>query len=464
MGIVSSQVVEAPLDEVFAWFERPGAIHRLTPPWQPVRVSSEAASLRDGRAVLTVVPGLGWVAEHQPDGYRPRRRFVDELASFPLRTVMPWRHVHEFEAVTADTTRVIDRIETAVPPSILRPLMRYRHQQLADDLAAHARSRRIRPDPLTVAMTGATGLVGRALTAFLSTGGHRVVRLVRQPPRAPDERLWDPDRPDPDLLTSVDAVVHLAGASIAGRFTARHRRAVRDGRIGPTRRLAELAARTDGVRSFVSASAIGIYGPDRGDEILTESSERGEGFLADVVADWEAAAVPALDAGLRMVNVRTGIVQTPRGGALRLFYPMFLLGLGGRIGDGRQWTSWIGIDDLLDVYLRALVDDTLDGPINAVAPEPVRNADYARVLARVLHRPALVPVPRFGPRIVLGGQGAGELAEASQRVRPARLSGVGHQFRHPGLDRALGHVLGRFDDGDAGAEPTIGDRRADTSS
>ena len=446
MGIVSSQVVDAPLDEVFAWFERPGAIHRLAPPWQPVRVRSEAASLRDGQAVLTVPPGLTWVAEHQPDGFRPRRQFVDELTSVPLRNVLSWRHVHEFEAVTDHTTRVIDRIETAVPSSFLRSLVRYRHQQLAGDLAAHAASRRLHPDPLTVAVTGSAGLVGEALTAFLSTGGHRVVRLVRGTARTPDERLWRPDRPDPGLLTGVDAVVHLAGVSIAGRFTAEHRRAVRDSRIGPTRRLAELAARTAGVTSFVCASAIGFYGPDRGDEVLTEMSERGEGFLADVVADWEAAAAPARDAGVRVVNVRTGIVQSPRGGVLRLFYPMFLMGLGGRIGDGRQWTSWIGIDDLLDVYLRALVDDTLAGPINAVAPAPVRNVDYGRVLARVLHRPALVPVPRLGPRLILGEQGATELAVASQRVRPARLSEAGHQFRHPELDGALRHLLGRYDD------------------
>jgi uncharacterized protein (TIGR01777 family) len=190
----------------------------------------------------------------------------------------------------------------------------------------------------------------------------------------------------------VDAVVHLAGASIAGRFTDAHRAAIRGSRIAPTRSLAELAGRTpDGPTVFVSASAIGYYGPDRGDEVLDESAARGEGFLADVVADWEQATASAAEAGLRVVNVRTGLVQSPRGGTLRLFYPLFSTGLGGRLGDGHTWQSWIGIDDLVDVYHRALYDAGLSGPVNAVAPEPVRNAAYTKTLARVLRRPAVLP-------------------------------------------------------------------------
>ena len=220
--------------------------------------------------------------------------------------------------------------------------------------------------------------------------------------------------------------MHLAGASIAGRFTEAHKTAIRDSRIEPTRRLAEAAAdAADGPRTFVSASAIGIYGFDRGDAVLCEESVRGDGFLADVVADWEAATEPAAEAGLRVVTVRTGIVQSARGGTLRLFRPLFAAGLGGRLGDGRQWLSWIGLDDLLDVYYRALYDTALTGPVNAVAPEPVRNADYTKALGRVLHRPAVLPVPSFGPRLLLGEQGARELAEANQRVVPTKLRDVG---------------------------------------
>ena len=250
-----------------------------------------------------------------------------------------------------------------------------------------------------------------------------------------------PTGPRRTLLAGVDAVVHLAGTSIAGRFTPEHKAAIRDSRIEPTRRLAELAA-GGGPRTFVSASAVGYYGFDRGDALLCEDSLRGDGFLADVVADWEAATAPAAEAGLRVVTVRTGIVQAARGGTLRLMRPLFAAGLGGRLGSGRQWLSWIGLDDLVDVYHRALYDARLTGPVNAVAPTPVRNRDYTKALARVLHRPAVLPVPSFGPRLLLGGQGARELAEADQRVVPTKLQALGHRFRHPRIDDALAHQLG----------------------
>ena len=280
----------------------------------------------------------------------------------------------------------------------------------------------------------------------------RVTRGLTATPLTPvagqvdGERQWDPDRPAPDLLDGVDAVIHLAGAGIAGRFTDAHKREVRDSRVGPTRALAELAAsgakNGAGHTAFITASAIGYYGAARGDEVLTETSGRGTDFLADVVADWEAATQPAADAGLRTVQVRTGIVQSPKGGTLRLLFPLFEAGLGGRIGDGRMWTSWIGIDDLADVYLRALVDPDLSGPVNAVAPDPVRNADYTKTLGRVLRRPTIIPVPGFGPKLLLGEEGAREMAEASQRVRPDALLTAGHSFRFTRLEPALRHVLG----------------------
>ncbi|MGV0742599.1 TIGR01777 family oxidoreductase [Mycolicibacterium sp. XJ870] len=446
---VFSTVIDAPRDEVFAWHSRPGAFLRLAPPWQPVRVAAEAESLADGIARLALPAGLSWVARHEPDSYDPPRQFVDTigsdgLTSLPVRIVVRWRHTHEFDEVGDDRTRMTDRVETPVPTSALRPMFVYRHRQLADDLAAHRQARARGLAPLTVAITGSSGLVGSALAAFLSTGGHRVVKLVRHPTAKPNERQWDPADPSPDLLAGVDAVIHLAGASIAGRFSHAHQRAIRDSRIGPTRRLAELAARTAGGPSvLVCASAVGFYGNNSGERPVTEDSERGDGFLADVVAEWEGATVPAEHAGLRTVRVRTGIVQSPRGGVLRVLYPLFRLGLGGRIGDGTQWLSWIGVDDLLDVYLRALWDTDLWGAVNAVAPEPVRNIEYTRVLGRVLHRPTVLTVPALAPRLLLGEKGARELAVASQRVVPARLHQQGHRFRHPTLVDALRHVLGR---------------------
>jgi uncharacterized protein (TIGR01777 family) len=476
MSISYSSVVAAPIDEVFAWHGRPGALTRLSPPWQPVRVGQEATSLKDGRAVLLFPGGARWVAQHQADGYDPPRQFVDQLvsgglSSTALSRVLSWRHVHGFhEAGPANpgtpagqdgpvsageaATRVSDDVQTTIPEAALRQMFGYRHRQLAGDLKAHRWARARHPEPLTVAVTGSSGLIGTALTALLTTGGHRVIRLVRHPvaPGAGNERQWDPSHPAPDLLDGVDAVVHLAGASIAGRFTEAHKRAVRDSRIEPTRRLAELAARTmsaggsasggRGLTAFISASAIGYYGADRGDEVLTEDSARGTGFLADVVADWEAATQPATDAGLRTVLMRTGIVQSPKGGSLRLLWPLFEAGLGGKIGDGRQWLSWISIDDLTDAYLRALVDPDLSGPVNAVAPDPVRNSDYTVTLGKVLRRPTLIPVPGFGPRLLLGAEGAREVADASQRIRPDALLTAGHPFRYTRLDPALRHLLG----------------------
>jgi uncharacterized protein (TIGR01777 family) len=447
MGIEYASIVDHPLDEVFAWHTRPGAMRRLVPPWQPMRVIKETESLADGTAILGLPGGLRWVARHDPAGYHPPNQFVDVLSSDGLMTMPPrvigwWRHTHRFSVAGPGKTRMLDEVDTTVPGAALRSTFAYRHRQLAEDLAAHRDAATAGAGQLVIAITGSSGLVGTALAAFLSTGGHRVIRLVRGAPANENERRWEPDNPAPDLLSGVDALVHLAGESIAGRFTESHRRAIRESRIGPTRRLAEIAAATPGLRVFVSASAIGFYGHDCGDTLLDETSPRGRGFLADVVADWENATAPAADTGRRVVMVRTGIVQSAAGGTLRLLRPLFAAGLGGRLGSGRQWLSWIGIDDLLDIYYRAIYDSRLAGPVNAVAPNPVRNADYTRALASTLKRPALLPVPSFGPRVLLGKQGAVELAEANQRVTPAALLALGHRFRQPTVEDALAHQLG----------------------
>ena len=448
MGIKYASIVDHPIDEVFAWHTRLGAMRRLVPPWQPMRVVKETDSLADGTAILGLPAGLRWIARHDPAAYEPPHQFRDVLSSDGLMTLPPriigwWRHTHRFSDVGDGTTGMHDEVDTTVPGAMLRSTFAYRHRQLAEDLAAHRDAADAGVGPMVIAMTGSSGLVGTALAAFLSTGGHRVIRLVRRDPRNADERRWEPGKPAADLLDGVDAVVHLAGESIAGRFTNAHRRAIRDSRIEPTRRLADVAAAaTGGPRAFVSASAIGFYGYDCGDTVLNEDSPRGDGFLADVVADWEAATASAADAGLRVVTVRTGIVQSSAGGTLKLLRPLFAAGLGGRLGSGRQWLSWIGIDDLLDIYYRALYDTRLVGPVNAVGPEPVRNAEYTGALAATMHRPALLPVPSFGPRLLLGRQGAVELAEANQRVRPERLNALGHRFRCMTVTDALAHQLG----------------------
>jgi len=212
--------------------------------------------------------------------------------------------------------------------------------------------------------------------------------------------------------------------------------------------LDEAAARAKslgyGVETFISASAVGYYGPDRGDEVLSEDSERGDGFLADLVADWESAAQPAAEAGLRTAIVRTGIVQSPRGGMLKIFYPLYLAGLGGRMGSGRQWVPWVGMDDMIDVYLRLLVDPAMRGTVNAVAPRPVTNQEYTTTLGHVLRRPTVLAVPSFAPRLVLKEEGAREFALAGQRVEPGALLAAGHRFRHAELETALRHLLGKW--------------------
>ena len=453
MSIEYASIVSHPLQQVWDWHTRPGAMRRLVPPWQPMRVVKETESLADGTAILGLPAGLRWIARHDPAGYRPPHQFLDVLSSsggvdglmtWPPRVIGWWRHTHRYSDAGDGATRVHDIVDTTVPGAALRSTFAYRHRQLADDLAAHSDAAAAGATAQTVAITGASGLVGTALAAFLSTGGHRVIRLVRREPADDGERRWEPTDPASDLLDGVDAVVHLAGESIAGRFTEAHRRAIRDSRIEPTRRLAELAASTGGrLKVFATASAIGYYGHDCGDTVLDEDSPRGEGFLADVVADWEAATAPAGEAGLRVVAVRTGIVQAAAGGTLRLLRPLFAAGLGGRLGSGQQWLSWVGIDDLLDIYYRAIYDDRLAGPVNAVGPEPVRNVDYTAALAATLHRPAVLPVPSIGPRLLLGRQGAAELAAASQRVIPAKLAGLGHRFRHRDVADALAHQLGR---------------------
>ncbi|GGF43721.1 TIGR01777 family oxidoreductase [Williamsia phyllosphaerae] len=447
MSITRSSVVDDSIDEVFAWHKRPGAFHRLSPGFAPMSLRSEATSIEDGKAILVLPGGLTWTASHQPDGFRPPNQFVDKLTSFPLRYVTPWTHTHNFDAVDADHTRVTDNVDTRVPGFALSSMFDFRHRQLADDIITQKWARSLQPTPLTIGMTGVSGTIGTALAALATTGGHRVVSLVRRAPVGDDERRWDPDNPAADLLDGLDVVIHLAGSSIAGRFTDAHVSRVRHSRVEPSHALARVAAAAAadgrGPRVFVGASAIGFYGADRGDEELTETSTPGDGVIADIVRDWESAYAPAAEAGLRVVTVRTGVVQASAGGMLKVLKPVFGAGLGGPIGDGTQWLSWIGLEDVCDVFYRAALDERLSGPVNAVSPEPVRNSEFTDTMGTVLHRPTVLRVPEFAPKLVLTESGAGSLALASQRVLPEALAGIGHDFRMPALADTLRHQCGR---------------------
>ncbi len=445
--------LEASAEDVFRWHARPGAFERLNPPWDPAEVSSRTGGIEEegSRVVLRVGPlRQRWVAEHY--GCRPGREFRDRQLSGPFAF---WQHVHRMEPDGASTSFLEDEIEYALPGgtagdllgggsvrSILERMFTYRHRVTADDLAAHAACRG--GTAMKVAVTGASGLIGATLVPFLTTGGHEVRRLVRRAPRSEDEIRWDPakDEIDATALEGMDAVVHLSGESVAGgRWTDARKARIRKSRIDSTRTLSRaLASAKKKPKVLVSASAIGYYG-DQGEEWVTESSPPANDFLARLAKDWEAAAAPAAEAGIRVAHPRIGLVLSPAGGALGKLLPPFRLGLGGVVGSGRQYMSWVAIDDVVAALHHALVNDDVSGPFNLVAPEPVTNRDFTKALGRVLGRPTVASVPAFALKAVLG-----EMAEAtllaSSRVRPAHLLSSGYRFRFPDLEGALRHLLG----------------------
>jgi len=300
------------------------------------------------------------------------------------------------------------------------------------------------PDPPErhVAIGGASGLIGSALVPLLEAAGWRVSRLVRRPAREEAEIAWDPSagRIDRGRLAGVDAVINLAGESIAGIWTAERKRRIRDSRVRATRLIAETLAAQRGSRVLVNASAVGYYG-DCSDRVVDESAGPGAGFLAETCVAWEAATAAASAAGHRVVRARIGVVLTPAGGALRRMLLPFRLGLGGVVGDGRQYTSWISSADLVRALVALLEDGSISGPVNVVAPEPVTNAELTRALGRVLRLPTVLPLPAFAVRLALGEMGR-ELLLSSTRAVPARLVEAGFRFDHPVVDAVLREALG----------------------
>jgi uncharacterized protein (TIGR01777 family) len=297
---------------------------------------------------------------------------------------------------------------------------------------------------MKIVVSGASGLIGTPLVARLRKDGHEVVRLVRRTPST-GEALWDPRAGvlDPSIFDGVDAVIHLSGAGIGDkRWTEAYKREVLDSRTSSTALIARtIAGLARKPRVFLSGSAIGIYGA-RDDESLTESSTHGTGFLADVCEQWEAAASPAREAGVRTVFLRTGIVLSPAGGALKKLLAVFKLGIGGRFGNGKQWQSWISLDDEINA-IEFLLRTDVSGPVNLTAPHPVTNAEFTAVLARVLKRPAILPIPSFGPKLLLGSELADALLFTGQRVLPDALHKSGFVFTHPTLESALRALLNK---------------------
>lgn len=496
-------------EDVAAWLARPGTTTRLMPPFAgAVLQEPEGADGDAGEGAELVlaldVPGLLGTSATAAAGllrlatgsapptrtqWRLRRHrgsdggFVDVMDEGPMRS---WRRDvrigddgagTRIEETIAYQLPAAERIPRALRVRLhriiegeLRRQAAFRDHQAAADLAFHAQHSRLpaqqdtdpgsdRPaGPRVVAVSGASGMIGTQVCALLSGAGLEVRRLVRRPsPEGRDDEIpWDPTARElaAEAFDDVDAVVHLAGHPLAGRFTAEHKRRIEQSRVEGTRlvarRIAEAerrAPRPDGPRALISGSAIGWYGATAADrphehDLLTEDLPAGADFLAGVCRRWEQEAEQAAAAGVRVATVRTGIVQSPTGGALAQLLPLVAAGVGGRLGD-QQVQSWISLDDVAALIVHLVLTPQAAGPVNAVAPAPVTARRYARILADVLHRPAAVPVPSFGPRLLLGSEGAREMALADQRVSAARAEELGHAFRHRSLDEALHHVLGR---------------------
>ena len=440
-------------EEAFAWHEREGALDRLIPPWEDVTIQQRGNGIRDGsRVVLVNRVGplkLSWVAEHCD--YDRGRSFRDVQLSGPFAE---WVHTHSFQPDGGECV-LEDRIEYRLPGGWLGAtlgsrlvrrkidtMFSHRHDTTVADLASHAKLGKT--GTMNIAVTGSSGLVGSELVPFLTTGGHQVIRLVRSGGNEHDV-VWDPTAEsfDAAALNGVDAVVHLAGENIAaGRWTPALKQRIRESRLAGTQALCRSIARLETPpKVLVAASAIGFYG-DRGDEMLDEDSTSGEGFLAEVCRGWEEATQAARNAGIRTVNLRFGVILSPRGGALAKMLLPFKLGGGGIVGSGRQYMSWLALDDAAAIILHAITTEELSGPVNAVTPQPVTNHEFTKTLGRVLGRPTILPMPAFAARMAFGEM-ANELLLASARVRPERLTATDYAYRHPQLDEALRSLLGK---------------------
>ena len=448
-----SSVIDAPRESVFEWHTRPGAFDRLAPPWAKTRVLGTTGTPPEPGTEVRLAVGLGplwrpWTARHEE--WEPGAFFTDRQHLGPFGA---WHHLHRFEDVGDKQTRLEDVVTYALPfgplgrvgntlaQQAIDRMFAYRHRVTTADLSCH---QNYGLAPQRVAVTGSSGLIGTALTAFLGSGGHRVTRLTRPASSDQDAVSSVAGRWPDEVLGTSDTVIHLAGENIAGgRWTNARKQRIRESRVAGTRQLTEQLARLEHPpRTLICASAIGIYG-HRNLTPVDESSPQGEDFLANVCQEWEAAAQPARNAGIRVLHLRLGVVLTPAGGALARMLSPFRLGIGGVLGSGRQMMSWISIDDVLAAVLHVMSEPSLDGPVNVVAPHAVDNRTFTHALGSVLRRPTMVPVPAVALRGLFGVM-ADALLLGGTRVRPSRLLDSGFTFRYPEVTPALRHLLGRI--------------------
>jgi len=476
----------APRGMLAAWHFAHGALQRLLPPWQSVDVESAEPLAEGSRTALRLSAGplrARWIAVHE--GVRPGHSFVDRAERSPFAR---WRHEHLFlDRADPSQSQLVDRIRYALPwPARIPPvsllagpmaraqlqrMFAFRHERTARDLRRHMEHRARAGDrPLTIAVTGATGLVGSALCAFLETGGHHVIRLVRgrgaaasaAPPRAGDARgtgapsprdvPWNPTGDwDASPLSGIDAVVHLAGENIAaGRWSAARKASILRSREEGTRSLVRaLAALANPPQVLVSASGVGYYGHSDAPAI-DESGPAGAGFLAEVAQRWEQATEPAHVRGIRVVRLRIGVVVTARGGVVGRLHTPFNFGAGGPVGSGRQGMSWISLDDLLGAVLHVIGTPSLAGAINAVAPHPVTQREFAKAMGRAMRRPAFAPLPAFVVKLMFGEMGR-ELLLSGQFAVPSALIASGFRFDSPRIAEAMAFEFGRAAEWGTGA-------------
>jgi len=448
-----SSEIAVPAIDLDSWHTRVGAFERLAPPWQRVILESGGDVTEGARATLRLQFGpfsQRWVALHEV--VRPGEGFTDVQESGPFAS---WRHAHRFESLGTGRSRLRDEIDFRLPldplsrvalPLVqqqLRQTFSYRHRVTAHDLKRHAAYSQT---PLRIVMSGASGLVGTALAAYLSTAGHTVQVLSRSSKpggRYPSIPWSVADQTiDPEALEGADAIIHLAGAPIATRWTPETKERIRTSRVHGTELLARtIASLSRPPRLFLTASAIGWYGAITDDRPRVESDENGDGFLASVVREWEAATGPADDT-TRVAQIRLGVILSAAGGALQKMLPAFQFGAGGPIASGRQWFSWIVLDDLLAAIEHVLHNEDLSGPINMTAPNPIRQREFANTLGTVLGRPSIAPLPRFVVEALFGEMGRETVLEGVP-VHPNKLAESGFEFTYPNLDGALRHSLGR---------------------
>lgn len=447
---------------LFRFHANPGAFERLNPPWAPAKILFHEGIANGAKVTLRVPVGplfqnficQTWSLVHE--GYREGEQFCDRLQQGPFPY---WLHTHRFLDDTNDHVILEDAIEYELPlgaigrffgstftQSTLQRVFAYRHFVTRSSIVAHKQILEGTTPPMRVAISGISGLIGSSLAAFLASGSHQVYGLKRPGGSKTSwpEISWEPHSgfPAPEQIDGVDAIIHLAGENIAARrWTPEVRKRLIESRINPTRILAEsLAKLPKPPKVLIAASAVGFYGATRHEEV-TEESSVGEGFLAELTSRWEEATEPARAAGIRVVNLRIGIVLDPRGGMLGKLLPVFLAGGGGTIGSGAQSMSWIALEDLLRIINFALLKD-ISGPINAVAPTPCTNLEFTRALAGLLHRPAILPAPRPILEAVFGDMAA-QVILADQKVLPRVLQAADFEYIVPELGEALALCLGR---------------------